>query len=363
MITNLLDPTLYLDIFCGKYTDKYFLRTQEIMNHFNLHTKVLMQVFAKKKGILCGIKELKNIFSSCLKKVNLNELNINSLNDGDKFNEWETVMTIEGDYSAFAHLETVYLGLLARMSNIATNMHNCVKAVDNKIPIMFYGARFDSLLTQEIDGYAATIGGACDVSTNANGYLIDKEGVGTIPHSLIALYNGDIVKAALAFDEVIDSNVKRIVLVDFNNSCVGDSIAVAKALGNKLWGVRLDTSEKLIDKSVYQWIKTKALSEQILEDEEYVKRYLGVCPKLVQLVRKGLDDNGFKNVKIVVSGGFNPIKLQYFTDMNIPIDLVGIGSYIYKGNIDFTADIVMVNGEPCSKVGRGYNPNKRLVKW
>ena len=86
----------------------------------------------------------------------------------------------------------------------------------------------------------------------------------------------------------------------------------------------------------------------------------GVNPQLVHNVRNALDNGGFDHVKIMVSGGFNEARIKQFEKENVPVDVYAVGSSIFKTNVDFTADVVMVDGKPCSKVGRNYNPNPRL---
>jgi nicotinate phosphoribosyltransferase len=276
---------------------------------------------------------------------NPEQLKINALYDGDSISKEETVLTIEGDYSSFAHLETVYLGVLARGTSVATAVQEAVKNACGK-PVMFFSARFDHYSVQSADGYAAYIGGAVGVSTDANGYIKGVEGVGTIPHSLIAVFSGNTLSACKAFRDHIDSDVTLIALVDFNNDCIGTSLEVARYFGKKLWGVRLDTSGDMRDISVTTGDKGS----------------YGVTPELVQKLRDALDREGFDWVKIVVSGGFNSEKIRRFSSLGVPFDAVGVGSAFHKRKIDFTADVVMVDGSPCAKAGRSLKPNPRLRK-
>ena len=250
-------------------------------------------------------------------------------------------MTIEGDLADFAHLETVYLGFLARQSRIATNVRRVVTAANGK-PVLFFPARYDTWQTQESDGYAAMIGGIKGFSTDANALASNGIGLGTIPHALIAAYNGDTVAATCAFDKYVAPDIARIALVD----CVETSLQVARKLGRKLAGVRLDTSGTMVDKS--------------LLSQMGMFKPTGVCKELVQNVRKALDAEGFDYVKIIVSGGFDVERITEFEALNIPVDTYAVGSSLFDGNINFTADIVMVNGKECAKAGRVYLPNPRL---
>ncbi len=327
----------------GHYTDKYFVRTRDILISDDHHPIVLMQVFQKSSAIVCGTDEAIAFIRRCAD--NPDDIKIMSLFDGDEAAPFETVMIIEGHYASFAHLETLYLGVLARQSKVSTNTRRAVDAAGGK-PILFFSARFDRFLTQPGDGYAAHIGGARGVSTDAQGTMINQEGIGTVPHGLIAAYNGDTVKATQKFADFVPDTVRVISLVDFDNDCVRTSLEVATALGKRLWGVRLDTASTMVDRSIVPLMGDYAPT--------------GVNEVLVRNVRKALDTEGFQHVKIVVSGGFTAEKIARFEASNVPVDAYGVGSSLLAGAFDYTADIVMVNGRPCAKAGRRYNPNPRL---
>lgn len=327
----------------GFFSDSYFLRTQEILNGDNHHPKVVMQIFQRQSAVVCGLDEAIAIIKKCAH--NPDSLVIHALHDGDLVEPWETVMTIEGDLVDFSHLETVYLGILSRQTKIATNVHKVVTAANGK-PVLFFPSRFDHYAVQASDGYAAHIGGVYGVSTPANGSLWNAEALGTIPHALIAAYNGNTVKASKAFDTYIDPKVNRVALVDFSNDCVGTALAVAREMKDTLWAVRLDTADNLVDVSVLPQMGTF--------------KPTGVCAQLVLNVRKALDSEGFSHVKIMVSGGFNADRIRQFEAANIPVDTYAVGGSLFNDNINFTADIVMVDRKPCSKVGRSYRPNPRL---
>src|SRR5256886_2380634 len=88
----------------------------------------------------------------------------------------------------------------------------------------------------------------------------------------------------------------------------------------------------------------------------------GVNPQLVWNVRRALDGEGFQHVKIVVSGGFTVEKIRQFEEQEVPVDMYGVGSSLFQGRFDFTADVVRVEGKPLAKVGRSYQPNPRLER-
>jgi nicotinate phosphoribosyltransferase len=275
---------------------------------------------------------------------------VHALYDGDRIEPWETVMTIEGDYTLFAHLETVYLGTLARRTLITTNVVRVLEAANRK-PIIFMPARHDHHRIQTGDGYAAhvagqIVGSTIGVTTDEQASWWGGRGVGTVPHALIASYGGNTVLAATKFAEWAPPELNITVLVDFVNDSVATALEVARALGPRLWGVRLDTSGQLVDRSLWH------------EMGEFDPR--GVNERLVRNVRDALDSNGFERIKIVASGGFTIEKIRQFEESGVPVDAYGVGSSLIRGSNDFTSDIVLTDGLPSAKIGRKYKPNPRL---
>ena len=330
----------------GYYSDKYFVRAREVLERSGRDPVITMQVFQKQSAWLGGSDEAIAILKTCLTTgYDWKDVEVLALRDGDRIAPRETVMLLTGPYRAFAHLETIYLGVLARRTRVATNTRLVVEAAWPK-PVLFFPARFDHWLVQTGDGYAAHIAGAIGVSTDAQASWWGSKGIGTVPHALIAAFGGDTVEATRAFADQMPADVKVISLVDYDNDCVGTSLAVARALGPRLFGVRLDTSESMVDVSV------------LPQMGDFDPR--GVNPRLVRNVREALDAEGFRHVEITVSGGFDPAKIRQFESEGVPVDSYGVGSSLFAGRFDFTADIVMVDGRPCSKQGRGYRPNPRL---
>jgi nicotinate phosphoribosyltransferase len=342
-----LDPSVFRlpvdEIRQGFYTDKYFERTREILRADSHSPRVVLQVSGKVAGYLSGIDESIAILKLCAE--DWPSLTVTALYEGDEFEEWDTVMTVEGPYECFAHLETLYLGVLGRRTRVCTNTRRLVEAARPK-PVLFFGARQDYWGAQPGDGYAAYAGGASSVSTDAQASLFGGSGIGTVPHSLIAAYDGDTVRASRAFAAHVEG-VDLIALVDYENDCVRTSLEVARALEGRLWGVRLDTSENLVDKSVIPQMGAFTPT--------------GVNPQLVWNVRNALDAEGFGEVKIVVSGGLNAARVRAFEGEKAPVDVYAIGtSIVHDGRFDFTSDIVMVHGKPQSKVGRELRTNPKL---
>jgi nicotinate phosphoribosyltransferase len=332
----------------GYYTDAYFNRTRETLIADGRHPRVVMQVFQKKQAVLGGMDEAIAVLKLC--SDDWDSLTVHALYDGDALIPWETVMTIEGDYTLFAHLETVYLGVLARRTLISTNVREVIEAAGRK-PIIFMPARHDHHRVQTGDGYAAHVAGATigveiGVTSDAQASWWGGRGIGTVPHSLIASYGGNTVLAATKFAEQADADARIVVLVDFENDSVKTSLEVARALGDRLWGVRLDTSSQLVDRSLWG------------EMGDFDPR--GVNERLVRRVRDALDRDGFERVRIVASGGFTAERIHAFEEAGVPVDSYGVGSSLIRGENDFTADVVMTDGRPSAKVGRRYRPNPRL---
>jgi nicotinate phosphoribosyltransferase len=312
----------------------------------------------------------------------------------------EAVIKVRGRYRDFALLETPTLGVLTRSSRVATNVYETLMAAQGK-PVLFFPARFDLHEVQASDGYAYNtaiqrfnmdfsqqIGSF--VSTDAQGDWWGGAGGGTVAHAAIASFMGDTAEAMMQFSRILPANIPRIALVDFNNNSVNDTLRVLEAMFKKyrelcdagndpeaakyiLYGVRLDTSGSVRDVSV------EPLGDPALD--------LGVNPRLVFNVRHGLDaasDNWdlplawqerareyCRNVKIVVSGGFNPEKMRKFEKLGVPVDIYAVGSWLFNNNggtvTDFTGDVVRVkvHGEwiDMAKVGRKPldNPNLERV--
>ncbi len=380
----------------GYRSDTYFWREKLALEKAGLHPDVLMQVFQKKQVVVAGIDEalailsvasgyysdyaeVYNLFDEFVdlkkrarevylndrteyervmqRKLDLHEemdslwvsgfkdLSISALYDGDRAAPWESVMHIRGDASLFAHLETIYLGVLARRTRVATNVQRVVEVANGKA-VLYFPARFDHWAVQGGDGYAAQIGGAHGVSTDAQGEWWGAKGAGTVPHALIAAVGGNTVEAVRVFGNAYP-DVNLVALVDYDNDCVGTVLDCERALGDRLWAVRLDTSENLVDRSIQSMMGTF--------------KPTGVIPELVYNVRRALDREGFSQIRIIVSGGFHPEKIAAFEEQGAPVDAYGVGSFFLSGEYDFTADIVEVNGEPCAKAGRQKNDNPRLT--
>ena len=376
--------------------------------------EVEMQWFTRHPGntVIVGVDKALAILRECTgyweagKFVNTwNRLEVWAVEDGSTAvyqgnpENVQPVLRVRGRYADFANLETPTLGILTRASRVATNVYDTLVAARGK-PVLFFPARFDLHEVQAADGYAYQIavqrfnedygkGLGSFVSTDAQGDWWGGAGGGTVAHALIACFMGDTAEAMLAFSSTVDPTVLRIALVDFNNDSVRDSLATCESMfrrymaekdaGNPerakrfvLNGVRLDTSASMRDASL------EALGDPLLDQ--------GVNPRLVHNVRAALDDawqnwnlppewitearNYCRNVKIVVSGGFNIAKITRFENQSVPVDIYAVGSAFFDNyeatKMNFTADVVRVkvNGQwlEMAKTGRRACDNPNLLR-
>jgi nicotinate phosphoribosyltransferase len=347
-----LDPALFdlpVDrIKAGYFSDKYYDRVRDALRQGGRSPRVLIQVASPVGGHLGGIDE-----AIAILKLGADEwgaLEVHALYEGDRFEPWETVLSIEGAYESFAHLETLYVGVLARRTRVCSNVRLAIEAARPK-PILFLGARHDHFGMQPGDGYSALVAGAQSVTSEAQGtFWGSAKLVGGAPHALVAAFGGDTALATRHFADAGGPGVEIIALVDYANDAVATSLAVARALEGRLWGVRLDTPETLVDASM----------------QPMMGRFppTGVNPQLVWNVRNALDAEGFGDVKIVASGGFTPARIRTFEDEGAPVDAYGVGGSTVVGGrrYDFIADVVTVDGSRQSRVGREERPSSRVER-
>jgi nicotinate phosphoribosyltransferase len=314
----------------GETADIYFPRTVEILKKERVNPVATMEIFPHRAGILCGIEEVKSLLAEVLPKDNCE---VWSLSQAEPFDRKEVVLRIKAPYQSYGTYETAYLGILSHCSGWSTAARECVDAAQG-IPVISFGARHVHPSVVGIMEYSAIVGGCIGCASTSGAKLAGIQPTGTIPHALIIIMDST-AKAALAFDKHMPSAVPRIALVDTFEDEVRESVTVAKAMKGKLQGVRLDTPSE---------------RGRVTAD-------------LVKEVRAWLDLEGFKGVKIVVSGGLDPERIRYFIDEGAPVNIFAVGSYISDAKpIDFTADLHEVDGKPIAKRGRmpGITPNPRL---
>ncbi|HET6380811.1 MAG TPA: nicotinate phosphoribosyltransferase [candidate division Zixibacteria bacterium] len=325
------------DVLSGETADVYFERARRILAAEKLDPVVTMEIFAREDAVLCGAEEALAYLREILGNGKRFEPEpvVESLHDGDRISRKEVVMRITARYSAFGLYETAILGILSQSTGWATAARRIVDVAD-PIPVIGFGARHVHPSVADQMDYASVVGGCIGASTPAGARLAGLAPTGTMPHALILIF-GDTVRALEAFDRHIEPEVPRIALVDTFKDEAEEAVRVADALGQRLWGVRLDTP---------------AERGRVTAD-------------LVKEVRARLDLAGHSHVKIVVSGGLDAERIQYFKDAGAPVDSFAVGSAISDASpIDFTGDLKEIDGRPIAKRGRipGRTLNPRLER-
>ena len=333
-----------------EYTDKYFLRSKEILKAKELNPWVNMQVFVRTgPGKTAGINEAVNLIMEN-SDIAAQGGRIYAKGDGVDYAPSETQMNIVAPIQSIIELETVYLGPIAAgvtrendgkdldFNAIGQQMRQVVDLAGDR-PVLYFGARhwhwtYDSALAN-----LAFENGCAAVATDKGARPRGKEGVGTIPHALenvFAYYYGRenaVVESTRAFDEVIDLSVPRIALVDYNNRESTDTLNTAVALEGRLTGVRVDTC-----------------GENLAEGGQMGNRKYwqgkGVTVEGVYALRKRLNEEGHEGVGIILSSGFsNPEKVKAFNDGEAKYGMplyTGIGAGFLDGIRTATADVVAV---------------------
>jgi nicotinate phosphoribosyltransferase len=323
------------DVLSGETADVYFERARRILAAERLDPVVTMEIFPREDAILCGAEEALAYLREILgngKRLDPAPI-VESLHDGVEVGRKEVVMRISARYSAFGLYETAILGILAQGTGWATAARRIVD-VAAPIPVVSFGARHVHPSVADQMDYASVVGGCVGASTPAGARLAGLSPTGTMPHAMILIF-GDTVRAAEAFDRHTDPEVPRIVLVDTFKDEAEESLRVAEALGERLWGVRLDTPSE---------------RGRVTAD-------------LVKEVRARLDQAGHEHVRIVVSGGFDAERIAQFKEVGAPVDSFAVGSAISDASpIDFTGDLKEIDGRPIAKRGRlpGRTENPRL---
>lgn len=281
--------TSYDAIEAGTITDIYFVRTLEILKAEGLDKRVKAEFIAKTLpedwtwAVLAGLEEV----ATLVKGMNLD---VRAMAEGTVFRPWEPVLEIEGIYTDFCVYETAILGLICQASGIATMAARCRLAAGERTLISFGARRMHPILAPLIERNAF-IGGCDGVSVGAGAELIGQPPLGTMPHARVLMY-GDTVEATKAFDREVPADVKRIALIDTFQDEKFEALRVASALGDRLYGVRLDTPAS-----------RRGNFKRILEE-----------------VRWELDLRGFRHVKIFVSGGISERQIR---ELNPVVDGYG----------------------------------------
>jgi len=329
----------------GSFADRAAVHARDVLLAEGAPPRVTFQISAEQGGVLGGVDE-----AIALLRVGVDDwgaLAVHALYDGDKVEPAETVMTVEGPYAAFAHLEAMCLGVLSRRTRVTTNARLLSEAARPK-PILMLPTVRDHFLVYAGDAYAAQVGGAVAMAQSVPPLGRGQPRLAVVPHTLVAAYGGDTVRASTAFVERAGSELDVLAPVDYENDAVRTAVGVARALDGRLWGVLIATSEYLVDQSILPAMGT------------YVPT--GVNAQLVWNVRNALDAEGLGDIRIAISDGVTRERIRHFEEEGVPVDAYGVSGALHLGRFAFLADVVEVDGAPQSRAGRGLRPSARLER-
>lgn len=322
--TRLFSAT-HEEILSGVTSDVYFARGVDALRELGLAgTPVVAEVFARETGVVCGIPEVVEILRNRVESLW-------GMPEGETFSPKEPILRIIGPYEGFGVFETAVLGVLASSSGWATAARRFREAVPG-VPIVCFGARHVHPAVASVLDRAALVGGLDGVSSVLGGKVAGVMARGTIPHAAV-LIAGDTLPVAGVIVKGVPAG-ERTVLVDTLHDEAEESVRVARAMGEALDGIRLDTP-----------------SERG-----------GVTAELVREVKARLAQAGFPKVRVFVSGGVGPERAAELVAAGV--DALGVGHHVSKAPpIDMTLDVKVVAGEDRAKRGRipGITPSERLV--
>ncbi|MCL4521468.1 MAG: nicotinate phosphoribosyltransferase [Firmicutes bacterium] len=315
------------EIAAGLTADAYFVGTQQILDHMGLaDTEVTAEIFSNHSGVLAGVDEAVSLLRG-------QGVSVEALEEGSNVSAKTVVVRIRGPYRAFGIYETAMLGALASASGWATAARTAVAAAGG-VPVISFGARHVHPAVASVLDRAALVGGCVGASSILGARQAGLLPSGTMPHALLLMV-GDTVTAAEAYDQVMPASAPRVVLVDTFHDETEEALRVARAMGDRLQSVRLDTP----------------------------KERGGVTPDLVRELRQRLDQAGFERLGIFVSGGITPERMEALREAGVTG--FGVGSYIAGAPpLDMTMDLKEVDGKPIAKRGRipGITPQANLVR-
>ncbi|WP_126663695.1 nicotinate phosphoribosyltransferase [Haloterrigena salifodinae] len=303
----------------GRATDAYFERTRATLEHAGKNPHVVAEVTADQFptgsfDVFTGVADVATLFEG-------RNVDVDALPDGQLF-DGGPVLRIEGPYLEFAELETSLLGFLSQPSGFATAALEARLAAPDSLVLSFGARHVHPSITSTVER-AALLAGLDGFSHVAAGDILEREPGGTMPHALMFCFGeGNQDEAWTAFDEAVGEDVPRIALVDTFWDEKSESLLAAETLGEDLDGVRIDTTSS--------------------------RR--GDFRHIIREVRWELDARGREDVDIFCSGGLTPETIRPLRDV---ADGFGVGSHITGADsVDFSLDIVEIEGEPISKRGK-----------
>ena len=320
-------------VLSGGTTDIYFRRAQQVLEAEGLNPICTVEFFTSKPGLLSGIDEALQLIEEV---VPPEDREVEAIEEGSEIERKEVVMRVRAPYRPFGLYETPLLGILSHCTGWATAARECVEAAGG-IPVVSFGARHVHPLVSGRMEYSAVLAGCQGCASIDGAALGGSRAHGdhapcTDPGDGRYIGSGRSLRPEPGPGSASDS-----VLVDTFKDEAEESLRVARAMRERLAGVRVDTP----------WERGRVTAE------------------LVKEIRARLDLEGFNSVRLIVSGGLDPDRIRYFRENDAPVDSFGVGGYISNaGPINFTADIHEVDGKAIAKRGRipGLTANPRLKR-
>jgi nicotinate phosphoribosyltransferase len=296
----------------GKCTDIYFLRTEDILEAGGRNPDVVMEATATSlpdsSAVFCGLADVVALLEDM-------PVTVDAMHEGTVFYSNEPVLRITGKYRDFCRYETAILGFLCHASGVASAAARIKQAAADR-PVFSFGSRRQHPAIARMIERAAWIGGVDGVSNTCapDGMPI----VGTMPHAFVMCYDTP-EDAWRAFDKYAPPEVPRIMLSDTYSDEKSESLRAAECGAT---AVRLDTP----------------------------RSRRGNMRAIIEEVRWELDAHGYSAVKIFLSGGVTWEDVTAYRDI---VDAFGVGGAIANAPvIDFSMDIVEIEGKPKAKRGK-----------
>ncbi len=296
----------------GDCTDIYFLRSEEVLRKEGKNPHVVMEVttvgLPDEWGVFCGLEDVIGLLKGL-------PVTVDAMPEGTMFLPNEPVVRISGRYLDFARYETSVLGFLCHASGVASAAAHIRVCAEGR-PFYSFGSRRQHPAIAAMIERAAWIGGVDGASNTCAHPDIPKSG--TMPHAFVMCYDSP-EDAFAAFNRHAPPDVPRIMLSDTFCDEKRESLVAARMGAT---AVRLDTP----------------------------RSRRGNMRAIINEVRWELDAHGYPGVKIFLSGGVTRDEVIEYRDI---VDAFGIGGAIANAPvIDFSMDIVEIEGTMCAKRGK-----------
>ena len=328
----------------GTFSHASALLARDVLIADGRSPTVIVQIVSEQDGPVAGCDETIALLRAGVD--DWSQVSVHALYDGDVVEAGESVMTIEGELPRFAHLAALCIGILSRRTRVMMNARELAEAARPK-PVIAMPPRHDHPFVLPGDALAAQVGGVFTLPARGAAARVMPP-LALLPHALIAAYGGDTVAAVRACLAHTSEEVRLVVPVDYCNDAVATALAVAHAEEDRLWGVQLATSDRLVDTSIIPHMGAFVPT--------------GVNAPLVWNVRNALDAEGFGDVKILVSSGVTLDRIRAFEDDGVPVDAYGVGEALLSGHAGFTAEVVSVDGKEQARVGSAARATDRLER-